>query len=212
MAAPPNVASINQRADADTSAVDITLIGEVDVHSFREEKNYVIDVAFQQAEKPAWPIARGPRRRLRPRPGRSAGQADGDGRGPSMQADQGAGRRSSSRTADPAGDVGDIAEQEAQVAPRPKRPRRRLSKPRRRRSMPRLRPRTRRPQPEKAAPAADDGRALHRAKIPAPQADPGSRGAHRKKSTPAASEHPPESRAATRLPRSMRGATATGCA
>ena len=53
VAAPPNIASINQRADVDSSAVDIALIGEVDVHSFREEKNYVIDVAFQQAEKPA---------------------------------------------------------------------------------------------------------------------------------------------------------------
>jgi hypothetical protein len=53
VAAPPNIASINQRADIDSSAVDIVLIGEVDVHSFREEKNYVIDVAFQQAEKPA---------------------------------------------------------------------------------------------------------------------------------------------------------------
>jgi predicted negative regulator of RcsB-dependent stress response len=55
VAAPPNVASISQRADVDSSAVDITLIGEVDVHSFREEKNYVIDVAFQQAEKPSVP-------------------------------------------------------------------------------------------------------------------------------------------------------------
>ena len=53
VAAPPNVASISQRAEVDSSAVDITLIGEVDVHSFREEKTYVIDVAFQQAEKPA---------------------------------------------------------------------------------------------------------------------------------------------------------------
>ncbi|MEH2502659.1 putative negative regulator of RcsB-dependent stress response [Bradyrhizobium sp. AZCC 1578] len=53
VAAPPNIASINQRADVDSSAVDILLIGEVDVHSFREEKNYVIDVAFQQPEKPA---------------------------------------------------------------------------------------------------------------------------------------------------------------
>jgi hypothetical protein len=52
VAAPPNIASINQRADVDSSAVDIVLIGEVDVRSFREEKNYVIDVAFQQAEKP----------------------------------------------------------------------------------------------------------------------------------------------------------------
>jgi hypothetical protein len=55
VAAPPNIASINQRADVDSSAVDITLIGEVDVHSFREEKNYIIDVAFQQAEKPVVP-------------------------------------------------------------------------------------------------------------------------------------------------------------
>jgi hypothetical protein len=55
IAAPPNVASISQRADVDSSAVDIVLIGEVDVHSFREEKNYVIDVAFQQADKPAVP-------------------------------------------------------------------------------------------------------------------------------------------------------------
>ncbi|KRQ94436.1 hypothetical protein CQ12_32910 [Bradyrhizobium jicamae] len=53
VAAPPNIASINQRADVDSSAVDIVLIGEVDVHSFREEKNYVIDVGFQQPEKAA---------------------------------------------------------------------------------------------------------------------------------------------------------------
>jgi hypothetical protein len=51
VAAPPNVASITQRTDVDSSAVDILLIGEVDVHSFREEKNYIVDVAFQQAEK-----------------------------------------------------------------------------------------------------------------------------------------------------------------
>src|SRR6266446_7286319 len=60
VAAPPNIASINQRADVDSSAVDIVLIGEVDVHSFREEKNYVIDVAFQQAEKPALAEANAP--------------------------------------------------------------------------------------------------------------------------------------------------------
>jgi hypothetical protein len=53
VAAPPAIASINQRSDADSSAIDITLIGDVDVHSFREEKNYVVDVAFQQADKAA---------------------------------------------------------------------------------------------------------------------------------------------------------------
>src|SRR4029078_10529162 len=55
IAAPPNVASISQRADVDSSAVDIVLIGEVDVHSFREEKNCVFDVASQRGEKPAVP-------------------------------------------------------------------------------------------------------------------------------------------------------------
>jgi tetratricopeptide (TPR) repeat protein len=53
LAAPPNVTSINQKTDAETSTVEIALVGDVDVHSFREDKNYVIDVAFQQAEKAA---------------------------------------------------------------------------------------------------------------------------------------------------------------
>jgi hypothetical protein len=51
LAAPPNVASINQKLEGDSSAVEIALIGDVDVHSFREDKNYIVDVAFQQAEK-----------------------------------------------------------------------------------------------------------------------------------------------------------------
>jgi tetratricopeptide (TPR) repeat protein len=53
LAAPPNVTSINQKADAETSTVEIALVGDVDVHSFREDKNYVIDVALPQAEKAA---------------------------------------------------------------------------------------------------------------------------------------------------------------
>jgi tetratricopeptide (TPR) repeat protein len=51
VAAPSNIASINQKIDGESSAVEVALIGDVDVHSFREEKNYIIDVAFQQAEK-----------------------------------------------------------------------------------------------------------------------------------------------------------------
>jgi tetratricopeptide (TPR) repeat protein len=51
-AAPSNIASINQKIDGDRTAIEMSLIGDVDVHSFREEKNYVIDVAFQQPEKP----------------------------------------------------------------------------------------------------------------------------------------------------------------
>jgi len=49
--APSNIASINQKIEGESSAVEVALIGDVDVRSFREEKNYIIDVAFQQAEK-----------------------------------------------------------------------------------------------------------------------------------------------------------------
>ena len=45
-----------RRPMANGTAVEITLIGDVDVHSFREEKNYIVDVAFQQAEKPSAPV------------------------------------------------------------------------------------------------------------------------------------------------------------
>jgi tetratricopeptide (TPR) repeat protein len=51
VAAPPNVASINARIEGDKSLVEAELIGDVDVHSFREEKSYIIDVAFQQGDK-----------------------------------------------------------------------------------------------------------------------------------------------------------------
>src|SRR5436853_5412557 len=50
VAAPSNIAVIKQKAEGDTSAVEVTFIGNVDVHSFREEKNYIVDVAFQQAD------------------------------------------------------------------------------------------------------------------------------------------------------------------
>src|SRR6185295_18232905 len=52
VAAPPNVASINQKVDIAKTMVEIALIGDVDVHSFREERNYIIDVGFQQSDKP----------------------------------------------------------------------------------------------------------------------------------------------------------------
>jgi tetratricopeptide (TPR) repeat protein len=51
IAAPPNIASINQKVEGDVTQVEIALIGDVDVHSFREEKNYIVDVGFQ-SEKP----------------------------------------------------------------------------------------------------------------------------------------------------------------
>jgi len=52
IAMPANIQSINQKIDGETSRVDIGLIGEADVHTFREDKNYVIDVAFEQGQKP----------------------------------------------------------------------------------------------------------------------------------------------------------------
>ena len=57
VAAPPNIASINQKIEGDTSAVEITMIGDVDVHSFREDKNYIVDVAFQQSENAVRAVA-----------------------------------------------------------------------------------------------------------------------------------------------------------
>jgi tetratricopeptide (TPR) repeat protein len=53
LAAPSNVASINQKVEGESSVVEITMVGDIDVHSFREERNYVIDVAFEAAEKPS---------------------------------------------------------------------------------------------------------------------------------------------------------------
>ena len=55
IAAPPNVAGILQRIEGDTAVVEIVMLGDVDVHSFREDKNYVIDVAFQQPDKALGP-------------------------------------------------------------------------------------------------------------------------------------------------------------
>lgn len=51
IAMPANIQSITQKIDGETSRVDIALIGEADVHAFREEKNYVVDVAFEQGQK-----------------------------------------------------------------------------------------------------------------------------------------------------------------
>lgn len=47
VAAPPNVVSIKQKAEIDQTSVEIALIGDSDVHSFRDDKNYVVDIAFQ---------------------------------------------------------------------------------------------------------------------------------------------------------------------
>src|SRR5690242_14045305 len=40
VAAPPNVASITQKMDPAATTVEMNVIGDVDVHTFREDKNY----------------------------------------------------------------------------------------------------------------------------------------------------------------------------
>ncbi|HKH01385.1 MAG TPA: tetratricopeptide repeat protein [Bradyrhizobium sp.] len=57
-AAPSNVASIKQKVEGDTSTVEVTLLGNVDVRSFREDKNYIVDLAFQQSDKSSGPSSR----------------------------------------------------------------------------------------------------------------------------------------------------------
>ena len=53
LSAPPNVASIGQAMDGNRTAVEIALIGDVDVKSFRDDKNYFVDIGFQQPDKPS---------------------------------------------------------------------------------------------------------------------------------------------------------------
>ncbi len=51
--APSNIASIEQRNEPEKTTVEIGLIGEVNVHSFREEKNLIVDVGVQGADRGA---------------------------------------------------------------------------------------------------------------------------------------------------------------
>jgi tetratricopeptide (TPR) repeat protein len=55
LAAPSNIAAITQKIEGENAQVEVALIGDVDVHSFREDKNYIVDIGFQ-SEKPS-PLA-----------------------------------------------------------------------------------------------------------------------------------------------------------
>jgi tetratricopeptide (TPR) repeat protein len=55
LAAPSNIASISQKIEGENAQVEVALIGDVDVHSFREDKNYIVDIGFH-SEKPS-PLA-----------------------------------------------------------------------------------------------------------------------------------------------------------
>src|SRR6202030_725145 len=73
IAAPPNIASINQKVEGDSTQVEIALIGDVDVHSFREEKNYIVDVGFQSDKPRESPLAEASR--AAEKPGKAAGHS-----------------------------------------------------------------------------------------------------------------------------------------
>jgi hypothetical protein len=52
IAMPANVRSVDQKIAGDTARVAIGLAGEADVRAFREDKTYVVDIGFEQAQKP----------------------------------------------------------------------------------------------------------------------------------------------------------------
>ncbi len=58
IAMPANIRSIDQKVAGDTSKVDISLIGEVDVHAFREDKSYIVDVTLEQEQKSTEDVSR----------------------------------------------------------------------------------------------------------------------------------------------------------
>jgi tetratricopeptide (TPR) repeat protein len=74
IAAPPNIGSINQKVEGDSTQVEIALIGDVDVHSFREEKNYIVDVGFQSEKSKESPLAEASR--AAEKPGKGAGHSE----------------------------------------------------------------------------------------------------------------------------------------
>ena len=47
-----NIVSISQKAAADSATVTFDLVGDVDVHSFREEKTYIVDIGFEPETRP----------------------------------------------------------------------------------------------------------------------------------------------------------------
>ena len=60
VAMPANIRSIDQKMGDNASTVEIALIGEVDVRAFREEKNYIVDIGFEEGKAPQ----QGPRSQL----------------------------------------------------------------------------------------------------------------------------------------------------
>ena len=46
VATAPNISAITQKVDGESTVVEFALLGDADVHSFREERSYVVDIGF----------------------------------------------------------------------------------------------------------------------------------------------------------------------
>ena len=188
-AAPPNIASINQKIEGDATAVEMALIGDVDVHSFREEKNYVIDVAFQQPQKPP----------ALPSPAADASHA------PAGHETAAPACRAGSRRGGPAAPMAKLAEPPARRGRPPqscRRPRRRSPRRPISRSSPRRR-RKHRPcsEPPKSEASVAEAPKSEAPKLEAPKSEPQSpkRRSKRQRETPAAAAEPPQKMAAAAM-------------
>jgi hypothetical protein len=53
VAAPSNISAIEQAIEGESATVSFRVLGDADVHSFREDTNYVVDIGFDQARKPS---------------------------------------------------------------------------------------------------------------------------------------------------------------
>ncbi|MBR1219764.1 tetratricopeptide repeat protein [Bradyrhizobium sp. U87765 SZCCT0131] len=56
LVAPQNIAGIEQRTEGDGAVVSFSTLGDVSIHSFREDANYVIDIGADQPGRPAAPL------------------------------------------------------------------------------------------------------------------------------------------------------------
>ena len=52
IAEPASVGKLSQKPEGSGTKVEFALVGDVDVHSFREDRNFVVDIGFQPKERP----------------------------------------------------------------------------------------------------------------------------------------------------------------
>ncbi|MGP8120592.1 MAG: tetratricopeptide repeat protein [Xanthobacteraceae bacterium] len=108
IAAPSNVGTIEQKIEGASSKVTLSVIGEVDVHSFREDSSYVVDIGFSQSRKPPAAAARVPDARPEPAPVAAAPPKPAE-RAPAPEASES--RSSETRGPPPVAAANDIMQQ-----------------------------------------------------------------------------------------------------